>query len=112
MTSLSQRIECPITVRVIRSIVKKALSLDLLVSVNDGECWEIERSSSFEKIIAECGHTGEVYFRFRSKEPCQKVGWVQIMLRHGVDCIADYSVNDVTEAIVKEAKDYCEARAI
>jgi hypothetical protein len=74
------------------TLIKNALDKNLTISVHDGGCWEVKRSSKYQE-IKECIESVEVA-EIRLRDGDNIVGWAQII--PGLDpeeTVSDFSYN-------------------
>lgn len=74
-------------------LVNKALSLGFTVSVFDGECWDVRRSTNRKEIIDMIEAVEEAQLRFRDTEG-NRVGWA--FVSSAIDLEDDETVIDYT----------------
>jgi hypothetical protein len=97
--------------RVVRKLVTAAIAAGYCISVSDGDEWTVKRSTSTRVIFDALATTGEDTIRISAADPWQTTG------RHGAgsfrliydndpsgeEVIADYTANDVCEALYAAA---------
>lgn len=59
-------------------LIKNALAKDLSISVYDGECWDVKRSTSYKEIKDSIESVEIAQLRLRDQEG-NIVGWAQII---------------------------------
>ena len=82
------------------SLINKALAHDLVVSVYDGEEWQVKKSTSYKAIkeAIESVEVAELRIRNQSGEI---VGWAQIIPDLAPDeTIADYTMTPTMEQLL------------
>lgn len=77
-----------------KSLVKYALANNAVVSVFDGEVWEVKKSNKYQVII-DCIESVEICsVRIRNLEG-EQIGWAQIIPDLADDeTVADHTMND------------------
>ncbi len=89
----------PIEQEIVGALIRKALGLDYLVSIHDGEEWALVRSNDYAEIAAEIAATDETQLTFRLPDG-KKVGWVYLVHGNGEDVISDHTDNVLINALV------------
>lgn len=75
-------------------LIKHALALGLVISVWDGEAWQVRKSKDFEAILEAADCTDETELIFRDKDD-KKVGWALVIdSTRPYEIIADHSDNE------------------
>lgn len=87
-------------------LINKALSLGFTVSVFDGECWSVKRSTNRKEIIDTIEAVEEAQLRFRDTEENERdiVGWALVSSAIDLEddeTVIDYSVIEwIEEALI------------
>lgn len=83
-------------------LIKNALAKGYLISVHDGECWEVKRSTSYKE-IKDCIESVEVAeIRIRSEDDSHIIGWAQIIPDLEPDeTVADFTDNEPMHALLE-----------
>lgn len=93
--------------KVIRRMVRIALTKGLTVSVWDGGEWTLKRSKSVTRVLSACGTTDHDVLRFRDKDGT-KVGSVSLVYGNGPgEVVSDYSDVPAMEWMV-DVMEYCD----
>lgn len=87
---------------IIDQIIKDALGTGCLIDVGDGDEFPTRPSRFTSTITDWIGHT-EITVLVFEKEDKTKLGHVVLVHGNGCDVISDYSANDFTEEVVKNA---------
>jgi hypothetical protein len=88
--------------RMATGLVKACLDLGFSISINNGEDWEIRKSTNSRKIMAAMFTTDEEYLVIHD-EADKKRGWFFLVYGNdGWDLISDYSANDTCDMIWNE----------
>ncbi|RUU76134.1 hypothetical protein [Mesorhizobium sp. M7A.F.Ca.MR.362.00.0.0] len=91
----------PAEVKIVGRLIKKALGLDYVVSVYDGEEYGIVRSNNYEAITAEIAATDSTELVFRRRDDKTKIGSVLLIHGNDEDVISDHSDNELTNKLVE-----------
>lgn len=84
------------------TLIKNALAKDLLISVFDGEIWEVKKSSKYQEIKDCIESVEEAQLRIRDKDN-NVLAWVLVL--PGLDpeeTVADYSDNQLMADLLEE----------
>ncbi len=80
-----------------KALIKTAIAAGKVISVHDGECWEVVRSNNYKEIIASIESVEEAEIRIRDTNS-NKRGWALIIAGlEGKETIADYSGDFIEE---------------
>ena len=78
-----------------KKLVKYALDSGIVVSVWDGEAWEVKRSSNYKDIVSAIESVDEAELRFRTADDGLSVGWALVTCDINMD--DDETVIDHTD---------------
>lgn len=85
-------------------IVRRALDLGYVVSVNDSEEFTIKRSDNYQDIINALQTTDDDYLHFYKAGSRNRTGWVHLVYGNdGIDVVSDYTVSDAMDQILSTA---------
>lgn len=86
--------------KMVSALVRHALANAMTVSVYDGMEWTLEKSTSYEAIFDALFTTDMDVIELCAAADGKRIGSFQLIYGNdGYDVIADYTVNDTTEAI-------------
>lgn len=90
---------------IIEKIIQEALKLGFLISVFDGEEYEIEHATDINAIAKAVAITDETTLAFFNQDR-QKLGWIWLIHGNEWDVISDYADNGPIKVLMKPVNEF------